>query len=112
MDTHEKMRLLARAAQYDLCGAGCGTHASRVRDDVGRWLYPAVLPDGKRVTLLKVLLSNACENDCAYCANRGSRDGARNEFRADELASLFDSLVRSGIAQGLFLSSAVCRRWC
>jgi len=109
MDRREKIRLLARAAQYDLCGSACGTHASRTRDDVGRWLYPAVLPDGKRVTLLKVLLSNACENDCAYCANRRSRDGPRGGFQPDELASLFDTLVRGGIAQGLFLSSAVSR---
>ena len=109
MDRHEKTKLLARAAQYDLCGSVCGTHASRVRDDVGRWLYPAVLPDGKSVTLMKVLLSNACENDCSYCANRRSRDGPRDGFQPDELASLFDALVRSGIAQGLFLSSAVCR---
>lgn len=109
MDRSEKMKILARAAQYDLCGAACGTRASRVRDDIGRWLYPAVLPDGKRVTLLKVLLSNSCENDCAYCAHRRSRGTRRSEFEPGELAALFDTLVRRRIAEGLFLSSAVCR---
>lgn len=117
MDRYEKMKLLARAAQYDLC-ASClvpsrprrgGTQASRVRDDIGRWLYPAVLPDGKRVALLKVLQSNLCENDCAYCANRRSRDTHRCEFGPEELAAAFVELVRRGRAEGLFLSSAICR---
>jgi putative DNA modification/repair radical SAM protein len=108
MDRYEKMKLLARAAQYDLC-ASCGTQASRVRDDIGRWLYPAALPDGKRVALLKVLQSNQCENDCAYCANRRSRDTHRCEFGPEELAVAFDELVRRSRAEGLFLSSAVCR---
>jgi putative DNA modification/repair radical SAM protein len=107
MDRYEKMKLLAHAAQYDLCAA-CGTQTSRVRDEVGRWLYPAVLPDGKRVSLLKVLQSNSCENDCFYCGNRRSRDGHRSEFSPEELAAAFDELARSGRAQGLFLSSAVC----
>jgi len=107
MDKLEKMKLLARAAQYDLCAA-CGTQTSRVRDEIGRWLYPAVLPNGKTVSLLKVLQSNACENDCFYCGSRRSRDGQRLTFAPEELAWSFDQLVRTGKAQGLFLSSAVC----
>jgi len=108
MDKLEKMKLLAHAAQYDLCAA-CGTQSSRVRDDIGRWLYPAVLPNGKTVSLLKVLQSNACENDCFYCGSRRSRDGRRVTFAPEELAWSFDQLARTGRAQGLFLSSAVCR---
>ncbi len=92
MDKQEKLKLLARAAQYDLCAA-CGTHTVRVRDEIGHWIYPAALPDGRRVALLKVLQSNACENDCFYCANRRSRDGARSELGPDELAWSFDHLV-------------------
>jgi predicted DNA-binding helix-hairpin-helix protein len=107
MDKLEKMKLLAHAAQYDLCAA-CGTQTSRVRDEIGRWLYPAVLPNGKTVSLLKVLQSNACENDCFYCGSRRSRDGLRLTFAPEELAWSFDQLVRTGKAQGLFLSSAVC----
>jgi predicted DNA-binding helix-hairpin-helix protein len=107
MDKLEKMKLLAHAAQYDLCAA-CGTQTSRVRDDIGRWLYPAVLPNDKTVSLLKVLQSNACENDCFYCASRRSRDGQRLTFAPEELAWSFDQLARTGRAQGLFLSSAVC----
>jgi predicted DNA-binding helix-hairpin-helix protein len=107
MDKLEKMKLLAHAAQYDLCAA-CGTQASRVRDEIGRWLYPAVLPNGRTVSLLKVLQSNACENDCFYCSSRRSRDGPRLTLAPEELAWCFDQLVRTGRAQGLFLSSAVC----
>ncbi len=108
MDKLEKMKLLAHAAQYDLCAA-CGTQASRVRDEIGRWLYPAVLPNGKTVSLLKVLQSNACENDCFYCASRRSRNGPRLTLAPEELAWSFDQLARTGRAQGLFLSSAVCQ---
>ena len=64
VDTRQKVEALGRAAKYDLCGEACGTEANRVRDDLDRWIYPAVLPDGKRVKLLKILLTNACENDC------------------------------------------------
>jgi predicted DNA-binding helix-hairpin-helix protein len=107
MDKREKLNLLARAAQYDLC-ASCGASTSRVRDEIGRWLYPAVLPDGKHVSLLKVLQSNACENDCFYCGNRRSRNVARCSFTPEELAWSFNELEHSGRAEGLFLSSAVC----
>nr|MBC7244025.1 radical SAM protein [Chloroflexota bacterium] len=106
MDRVAKLKLLTRAAQYDLCAA-CGAQASRVRDEIGQWLYPASLPDGKRVTLLKILQSSLCENDCLYCANRRSRDVERSTLGPEELAATFDELVRRNRAQGLFLSSAV-----
>ena len=106
MEIEAKIQLLGQAAQYDTC-QGCGTHAHRVRDDIGRWIYPAVRPDGVRVALLKVLQSNACVNDCAYCAHRQGRDVPRSAFSPDELAHLFDNLARRGRVQGLFLSSGV-----
>jgi len=108
VDTRQKIEVLGRSAQYDLCGEACGTEASRVRDDLGRWIYPAVLPDGKRVCLLKVLLTNACENNCYYCANRASRNFRRISFTPEELAYAFDQMHRKGLVEGLFLSSGVC----
>jgi len=108
MDTYEKVKVLGRSAQYDLCGEACGTEASRVRDELGRWIYPAVVPDGRRVKLLKVLQSNACTNDCYYCANRVGRDCRRLSFSPDELARAFDQMRRRGLVEGLFLSSAIC----
>lgn len=107
MDTKDKIELLGRAAQYDLCSEACGTEAKRVRDDIGRWIYPVVLPDGRRIALLKVLMTNACENDCYYCAQRASRDCLRTRFAPDELAKLFDMLHRQRRVQGIFLSSSV-----
>ncbi len=107
MDTIQKIELLGRSAQYDLCGA-CGPQISRERDDLGRWIYPAVMPDGRRIALLKVLLSNACQKDCHYCANRASRDFRRISFTPEELACTFEKMRHRGQVQGLFLSSAVC----
>lgn len=61
-----------------------------------------------RVSLLKVLLSNVCENDCAYCANRASAAIQRGTLGPEELARTFDSMRRSGLVEGLFLSSGLC----
>lgn len=108
MDTFEKVEILGRSAQYDLCGETCGTDAARKKDDLGRWIYPAVLPDGRRVAMLKILLSNACQKDCYYCANRASRDFRRVSFTPEELARAFDQMHRQGLVKGLFLSSGVC----
>lgn len=105
MDTIEKMQTLGEAARYDLCGA-CG-ESHRVKDDMDRWIYPAALPDGKTVKLLKILLTNACDNNCLYCFNRRDRDFQRTSFKPEELAYLFDQLYRAQMVQGLFLSSAV-----
>jgi len=107
VDIEHKIDLLGEAAVYDVCRQ-CGTHTSRTRDDLGRWIYPAVRPDGKRVAMLKVLQTNVCERDCAYCANRSQRDTQRTAFQPEELAAAFDRMVRRGLCQGLFLSSGVC----
>ncbi len=108
MDIFEKVEILGRSAQYDLCGEACGTDAARKKDELGRWIYPAVLPDGRRVAMLKILLSNACQKDCYYCANRASRDFRRLSFTPEELARAFDQMHRQGLVKGLFLSSGVC----
>jgi putative DNA modification/repair radical SAM protein len=108
MDTFEKVEILGRSAQYDLCGEACGTDAARKKDDLGRWIYPAALPDGQRVAMLKVLLSNICQKDCHYCANRASRDFRRVSFAPEELARAFDQMHRKGLVRGLFLSSGIC----
>jgi len=105
MDTIEKVQTLGEAARYDLCGA-CG-ESHRVKDEMDRWIYPAALPDGKRVKLLKILLTNACDNNCLYCFNRKDRDFRRTSFKPEELAHLFDQLYHAKMVQGLFLSSAV-----
>ena len=106
MDVTEKIAALGESAQYDLCSA-CGA-ATRTRDDLGRWIYPAALPDGKRVRVLKVLMTNVCEKNCFYCGVRASRDVPRTSFTPDELARAFDRLNRADLVDGLFLSSGMC----
>ncbi|MGB9681855.1 MAG: putative DNA modification/repair radical SAM protein [bacterium] len=107
MGTEEKLLILGKAAQYDLCGSYLcdGTH--RVRGDYGQWIYPAVLPDGKEIKLFKVLLSNNCINNCLYCANREERNFPRISFTPQELARVFIQLREKRLVEGLFLSSAV-----
>ena len=107
-DAREKVEVLGRAAQYDVCGEACGTDAARVRDNLGRWIYPAAMPDGKRVKLLKVLLTNVCEKNCGYCGIRAGCDSRRISFKPDELARVFDQMVQRRLVEGLFLSSGVC----
>ena len=93
-DASAKVEVLGRAAQYDVCGEACGTQANRVRDNLGHWIYPAVMPDGRRVKLLKVLLTNHCEKNCTYCVNRAEREARRTSFAPDQLARLFDQRDR------------------
>jgi putative DNA modification/repair radical SAM protein len=109
MDTQQKIELMARFAQFDLCG-NCTPRtpeSQRRRGPLGKWIYPAVLPDGKTVRLLKILLTNACLNDCTYCVNRCSRDVPRSGFEPRELADLFSTFWQKGLVQGFFLSSGV-----
>ncbi len=106
MDVVAKIEALGESAQYDLCNA-CGA-AERKRDDLGRWIYPAALPDGGRVRVLKVLMTNVCEKDCYYCGVRASRDVPRTSFTPEELAAAFDRMHRADLVDGLFLSSGVC----
>jgi predicted DNA-binding helix-hairpin-helix protein len=75
-----------------------------------RWIYPAALPDGRTIRLLKVLQTNVCTKDCQYCENRASRDVRRESFTPEELARLFVSLHEAGKAGGLFLSSGIAGR--
>ncbi|NOZ23911.1 MAG: putative DNA modification/repair radical SAM protein [Planctomycetes bacterium] len=114
MRRRDKIQVLGQSAQYDLCCSNqClgrqATGAHRVRGEVGRWIYPAAMPDGETILLLKVLMSNECRNNCHYCVNRCSNAFRRESFAPDELADLFLELNRRDLARGLFLSSAVVR---
>jgi len=71
------------------------------------FVHPAQLPNGKQVKLLKTLLSSACERDCYYCPFRAGRDFRRATFKPQEFAELFMKLHRSGMAEGIFLSSGI-----
>ncbi len=107
MDTLQKLDLLGEGAQADLACGSCGEGQKRVRDDVGRWIYPAVRPDGKTIRMLKVLQTNACEKNCYYCATRCGRAQPRTTFQPDELARVFDEIHRARLAEAIFISSGV-----
>jgi len=109
MDIFDKAKILGDAAKYDICLSSCiaGGRAKDPKDPNNRWIYPASLPDGKITFLLKVLLSNECENDCKYCINRWGRDFPRISFEPEELVRLFIELYRRHLVHGLFLSSGI-----
>jgi predicted DNA-binding helix-hairpin-helix protein len=106
----EKTSLLAGSARFDLCCACSQNAGGRQRSVDDRWIYPAALPDGRTIRLLKILQTNVCNKDCQYCENRVSRDVRRESFAPEELAGLFVSLHQAGKAGGLFLSSGIAGR--
>ncbi len=101
----DKLKMLGAAARYDLCG-NCG-EGTRYILGYNRYIHPVVLPDGKRMNLLKILLTNDCENNCLYCENRRGRDVKRVMMKPEEIAYVFDILYRKGMVKGLFLSSGI-----
>ncbi|MGD2105139.1 MAG: radical SAM protein [Anaerolineae bacterium] len=110
MDALAKLSLLGPAARFEPAEeVSCSSRsAPRGRaDTLAESVHHAVMPGGKRIALLKTLLTSACERDCHYCAFRQGRDFRRATFSPDELARLFMQLHQSGVAQGIFISSAV-----
>lgn len=107
MDILDKIQILGDSAKYDLCGSYLCSSNPRIHGPFGKWIYPSVLPDGRTVSLLKILLSNDCLNNCLYCANRTNRSFQRIDFKEEELAKLFIEQWKKNLVEGLFLSSAV-----
>lgn len=105
MDALQKLDALGAGAQYDMCGAGCGS--DRKPATLNDWIYPAVLPGGKTIRLLKVLQTNACQNDCSYCPTRASARVRRIAFAPEELAAFFMDMLNRGLVSGIFLSSGI-----
>ena len=111
MDTLAKLDILAEAARYD---AACTSSGADRRAQPGKLgaATPAgcchsFTPDGRCVTLLKVLMSNACSYDCAYCVNRRQASCPRATFAPRELAELTVDFYKRNYIEGLFLSSGV-----
>ena len=107
MGSLDKLGLLGTAAQFDVCGA-CGKQTSaRSNEFPLQFIHKAAVPGRGTVNLLKVLLTNVCVNDCAYCINQVGRDVPRSSFHPEELAKLFMDMHRRRLVQGLFLSSGI-----
>ncbi len=109
MDCREKLKRLSAAARFEPAeevppqGGSCGLPGDPLRG----MIHQAVLPGGRRIPLLKTLLTSACERNCLYCPFRAGRDFRRVTFTPDELAALCDQMHRAGLIQGVFLSSGL-----
>jgi putative DNA modification/repair radical SAM protein len=111
MDTLTKLGILAEAARFDAActssGVTRGPSAGKVGIASGAGLCHTFAKDGRCITLLKVLMSNACSYDCAYCVNRSSASCRRATFEPRELAELTVDFYKRNYIEGLFLSSGV-----
>ena len=111
-----KLAILADAAKYD---ASCASSGGPKRDSRngrgvgsttgGMGVCHAYTPDGRCVSLLKILLTNFCTFDCAYCINRSSSNVERARFSVDEVVQLTLNFYKRNYIEGLFLSSGVIR---
>ena len=115
MDTRRKLIILADAAKYD---ASCASSGTTKRDSAdgkgigsteGAGICHSYAPDGRCISLLKVLLTNWCVYDCLYCVNRESSNVERARFRVDEVVDLTLDFYRRNVIEGLFLSSGIVR---
>jgi predicted DNA-binding helix-hairpin-helix protein len=108
MDALDRLKMLS--SQMDLEpaeDANCPKLSSPSERQKDVFIHEAVIPGGKRIPLLKTLLTSACERNCYYCPFRAGRDFRRATFKPDELASTFMKLHQAGAARGIFLSSGI-----
>lgn len=108
-----KLEILAESAKYDISCASSGTSRSNKNKGIGSasrcGICHSFTADGRCVSLLKIMLTNYCMFDCAYCINRQSNDIARAGFTPKELADLTIEFYRRNYIEGLFLSSGIVR---
>ena len=114
MDVQRKLEILADAAKYDASCASSGTEKRDSSDGKGLGstapgigICHSYAPDGRCISLLKVLLTNACNYDCLYCVNRTSSNVPRARFTVDEVVKLTIDFYRRNYIEGLFLSSGI-----
>ncbi|MCB8839635.1 putative DNA modification/repair radical SAM protein [Aurantimonas sp. VKM B-3413] len=115
MTLREKLAILSDAAKYD---ASCASSGAPGRDSVkskgigsteGSGICHAYAPDGRCISLLKILMTNFCVYDCAYCVNRSSSNVARARFSVEDVVALTMNFYRRNYIEGLFLSSGIIR---
>jgi len=114
MDLLRKLEILADAAKYDASCASSGTDKRNslgakngVGSTEGMGICHAYAPDGRCISLLKILLTNSCIYDCIYCINRRSSNVQRARFTVDEVVKLTLGFYRRNCIEGLFLSSGI-----
>ncbi len=114
MNLETKLSILAEAAKYDASCASSGTtkrdsRSGGIGSTTGAGICHSYTPDGRCVSLLKILLTNFCVYDCLYCINRSSSDVRRARFTPDEVVNLTLDFYRRNYIEGLFLSSGIIR---
>jgi putative DNA modification/repair radical SAM protein len=115
MDLKAKLEILADAAKYD---ASCASSGADKRNSLGgkgvgstegMGICHSYTPDGRCVSLLKILLTNSCVYDCLYCINRSSSNVRRARFSVDEVVRLTLNFYKRNYIEGLFLSSGIIK---
>jgi putative DNA modification/repair radical SAM protein len=115
LSLRQKLEILADAAKYDASCASSGTTRRHSADGrglgstEGMGICHAYTPDGRCISLLKILLTNSCQFDCTYCINRKSSSVRRARFTVEEIVSLTLGFYRRNYIEGLFLSSGIIR---
>lgn len=111
MDIGAKLHILADAAKYDTSCASSGSERKRESGGIGNaapgGICHSFTPDGRCVSLLKILLTNYCVYDCLYCVNRISSDTPRARFSVEEVVQLTLDFYKRNYIEGLFLSSGI-----
>ena len=111
----QKLAILADAAKYDASCASSGTSkrssigGKGIGSTEGSGICHSYAPDGRCISLLKILLTNFCVYDCLYCVNRVSSNVARARFTTEEVVALTLDFYRRNCIEGLFLSSGIIR---
>ncbi|WP_375455176.1 putative DNA modification/repair radical SAM protein [uncultured Methylobacterium sp.] len=110
----KKLRILADAAKYDASCSSSGAPRRRAGEGelgstTGAGICHAYTPDGRCISLLKILLTNYCLFDCAYCINRRSSNVQRARFSVQEVVTLTIAFYKRNYIEGLFLSSGIIK---
>lgn len=109
----EKLEILSDAAKYDVSCSSSGSHRGNDRAGIGSAACSGIChtwsADGRCVSLLKILMTNYCMYDCAYCVNRCSHETKRAILTPDEICDITIEFYRRNYIEGLFLSSGVYR---
>lgn len=113
MELEEKLAILADAAKYDVSCSSSGSRRRNTPGGTGNASYAGIChswaADGRCISLLKILMTNACSYDCEYCVNRRSHDTPRAMLSVEEIVRVTMAFYRRNYIEGLFLSSGILR---
>ena len=113
MDIQTKLKILSSAAKYDVSCSSSGSNRKNKKGGIGNaslgGICHSFTPDGRCISLLKVLMSNVCIYDCSYCVSRSSNDCPRATFTPDEICDITINFYKRNYIEGLFLSSSIVK---